>query len=375
MLLKSRMPYQKHDMADAIRCFQQRETMQERIARMIEYQRGFNYLAPVYTDNRRFRRDIPEVDKHFAEAEREMEQFPREDGIIRSSELVDFVDCPVCGSPHSDQLFVKYGLVYVECPLCTQIFVKNRLKDDILLKLYATSIVDQLDRKVQQSPQHNEYYSQIYAKYLSYVEGFRIDNRNLLDVGCGTGEFLKFCADNTDFKLHALDFCEDSVDCVERLTGRGNYYYKQRLEDVAFGDQRFGLVTLWGVLEHVANPRDVLQKCSSLLDDEGCVLILIPNIHSRAAKVLGINTPTLNPRAHLNFYTEKSLQYLCRQTGLDIHALFQELPVIDLMYEYVVFDEELWKGIVRRKEGYYHVYVLRRVRDSRTLPVEETLKA
>jgi 2-polyprenyl-3-methyl-5-hydroxy-6-metoxy-1,4-benzoquinol methylase len=334
---------------------------------MIRYQQGFDYLEPVFTDNRRFRQDIPEVQKHFEEAEREMEQFPREDGVIKSSEIVDFVDCPVCGSPHSDQLFLKYGLIYVECPLCTQVFVKNRLKDSILLKLYETSVVDQLDRQVQQSPQHHEYYSRIYAKYLSYVDGFGIGNRHLLDVGCGAGEFLKFCADNTDLKLHALDFYEDSVDRVERLTGRGNYYYKQRLEDVAFGDRRFGLITLWGVLEHVPNPLDVLRKCSSILDDEGCIVILIPNIHSRAADVLGINTPTLNPRAHLNFYTEKSLQYLCRQTGLRMDACFQELPVIDLMYEHVVFDKALWDGIVRRKEGYYHVYVLRRAPDNGSL--------
>ena len=325
---------------------------------MIRYERGFDSTAPVYTENRSFRRDIPEIDRHFAEAEREMEQFPREAGIIRSPEFVEFVDCPVCGSPQADQLFVKFGLVYAECSLCTHVFVRNRLKDEILLRLYETSIVDQLDRKVQQSRQHNEYYSKIYAKYLSFIDGYGLVNRNLLDVGCGAGEFLEFCSAHTDFSLHAVDLYEDSAERIERITGPGNFY-KQRIEDVDFDCRRFGLISLWGVLEHVADPVVVLRKCSAILDEAGCILILVPNIHSRAAGILGVNTPTLNPRAHPNLYTTKSLEHLCRQTGLQIVELFQELPVIDLMYEHVAFDRELWDGIVRRKEGYYHIYVLR----------------
>jgi 2-polyprenyl-3-methyl-5-hydroxy-6-metoxy-1,4-benzoquinol methylase len=327
---------------------------------MIEYKRGFDYSAPIYTDNRRFRQDIPEVNKHFEEAEREMAQFPRVDGVIRSTEVVDFVDCPVCDSDQNHQLFVKFGLIYAKCALCSQVFVRNRLKNEILLKMYESSIVDQLDRKVQQSPQHNEYYSRIYAKYLSYVDGFSIANHSLLDVGCGAGEFLQFCADNTDYVLHASDFADDTFDRICDLTKDGRYYHRQKIEDVEFGDRRFGLITLWGVLEHIPNPVEVLRSCATILDESGCILILIPNFHSRAAKILGVNTPTLNPRAHVNFYTERSMRHLCRRVGLEVKALFQELPVIDLMYEYIEFNKDLWDGIIDSGEGYYHVYVLRR---------------
>jgi 2-polyprenyl-3-methyl-5-hydroxy-6-metoxy-1,4-benzoquinol methylase len=326
---------------------------------MLRYDPEYDYRTPVYTDNRRFREDIPEIGQHFAEAEREMQRFRRVDGVITSPEIVDFVDCPVCESILHDQLFVKYGLIYEECSVCSHVFVRNRLKEDILLELYRTSVVDVLDRKVQQSPQQSDYYARIYAKYLSYVDRFGVRSSDLLDVGCGAGAFLRFCAKHTEFSLHGLDVYEDARAHIEEIVGPDRFF-RQRIEDVDFGDKRFGLITLWGVLEHLLDPREALKACAAVLDDDGCIILLVPNIHSRAAMILGVDTPTLNPRAHVNMYTERSLEYLSREAGLQIHALFQELPVIDLMYRHIRFDEELWDSIVRRKEGYYHVYILRR---------------
>lgn len=319
-----------------------------------------DYQTPILTDNRRFREEIPAVNQHFEAAKKEMDQFPRVGGVIVAPEIVDFVGCPVCGWNNPEQLFVRFGIIYAECPLCTNIFVRNRLKEHILLHLYETSVVDKFDRKVQQSPQHNEYYSKIYGKYLSFAEGLNITNRNLLDIGCGAGQFLKFCSENTDYKLHGSDFCDDSVSYLQQLIGKENYYYRKKIEEVDFAGKKFGLITLWGVLEHVPNPRDIFGKCSTILDDNGFILILIPNIHSRAFSILGVETPTVNPRAHLNFYTRKSLQILCQQTGLEIHSFFQELPVIDLMYPHIDYSPELIAGILRRNEAYYHIYFFKK---------------
>jgi 2-polyprenyl-3-methyl-5-hydroxy-6-metoxy-1,4-benzoquinol methylase len=327
---------------------------------MIKYKTGFDYSVPIYTDNRRFREQIPAVTKHFEEAEREMEQFPRKNGVIVDPAIVEVVNCPVCDSSKSDQLFVKFGIIYAECNLCSNVFARNRLRHEIILGLYEKSQVDKFDREAQKSPQHNEYYSKIYEKYLSYLDGLGLDNPNLLDIGCGAGEFLKFCAERTTLKLHASDFCEDSIQYIQSLTGKENYYHKQMVEDIEFGPKKFGLVTLWGVLEHVPNPREVLEKCASILSPKGCILILIPNIWSRAFKILGIHTPTLNPRAHLNFYNRRSLEYLCRLTGLEFTGYFQELPVIDLMYPHIEFNPELVADIVRKQEGYYYICIFRK---------------
>ena len=45
-------------------------------------------------------------------------------------------------------------------------------------------------------------------------------------------------------------------------------------------------------------------------------------------------------------------------TNFKVVDLFQELPVIDLMYPFVSFNDELIEGILENEESYYYVYVL-----------------
>jgi len=145
---------------------------------------------------------------------------------------------------------------------------------------------------------------------------------------------------------------------MSRLIGQ-NYYFKKTLEEIEF-NTTFGIITLWGVFEHVYNPREVLAKCKEILDRHGRIILLIPNFFSRAFAILGITNPTLNPRAHINFYTKRSMEYLCNTIGLCIEKVFQELPVIDLMYDHIDYNDQLVEAILKRDEGYYHVYVLKK---------------
>lgn len=319
-----------------------------------------DYSVPIITDNRRFREQVPAKSAYFEASEKEFKLFPRKNGVVVDPSLIDFCDCSVCGSKTSDQLFVKFGFIYAKCSLCSHVFVRNRLKEDILLKMYSQSVADQLDRQVQRSSQHQEYWGKVYDKYLSYTQRHSTNNRNLLDVGCGSGAFLMHCSNSPDinFDLHAIDFCKDTFEHITKLVGKENYYFQQRLEDIDFGTKKFGLITMWGVLEHVADPIRVMKKCHDILDDSGFVILLIPNLHSRAFKILGINTPTLNPRAHINMYTEGSFAVLCEKTNFAIVDFLQELPVIDLMYPYIVYDKHLIDDIVIKKESYYYVYII-----------------
>lgn len=127
-----------------------------------------------------------------------------------------------------------------------------------------------------------------------------------------------------------------------------------------FGGKRFGLITLWGVLEHIVDPKSMLARCAEIVADDGRIILLVPNLFSRAFKILGITTPTIYPRGHLHYYTQGSMKRLCDDAGLVIEHCCQELPVIDLMHPFIRYDDALIKDILAKDEGYYHVYVLRR---------------
>jgi 2-polyprenyl-3-methyl-5-hydroxy-6-metoxy-1,4-benzoquinol methylase len=319
-----------------------------------------DYGYPILNENRKYREEIGEINKHFEESEKESNKFPKVDGKIVDQKLVDIVSCPVCDCKHSDQIFMKQGFLFVECCLCSQVFVKNRLREDVLQEFYNNSNIGAIDREARKNHKVIDYWTKVYSKYICYLKEAGITQSNLLDIGCGSGAFLEYCKKNTDFKLFANDFSNDFKKVIEEVIPKKNFYYNKKIEDIDFKQKKFGLISLWGVLEHIYEPKKLLVTCNKILQDDGFVLLLIPNIYSRAFKILGINTPTLNPTEHINFFTQKSFEYLCRQVGFEIVDQFQELPIIDLMYPYMDFNADTIKDIINKSESYYFVYILRK---------------
>ncbi len=111
-------------------------------------------------------------------------------------------------------------------------------------------------------------------------------------------------------------------------------------------------------MEHLSDPLTELKNIEKILEANGKILILVPNYNSRARKIFGISAPTLNPRGHLHFYSQKSMKILANKSQLKILKFNQELPIIDLMYPHIKYNKKLLADIIRKKECYYHIYIL-----------------
>lgn len=94
----------------------------------------------------------------------------------------------------------------------------------------------------------------------------------ILDVGCGRGELLK--------RLSEEGYEPYGCDMDDKCVQMGNLYgevQKLAVEEISpekFGD-KFDCVVLSHVLEHVENPRDILQRLASV--SRGFIVVSIPN--------------------------------------------------------------------------------------------------
>jgi ubiquinone/menaquinone biosynthesis C-methylase UbiE len=95
----------------------------------------------------------------------------------------------------------------------------------------------------------------------------------LLDIGAGTGDFLKLAKDNGW-----------EVKGIEPNDGAANLAKQKKLEIYENIDQlsgqTFDVVTLWHVLEHLPDLEMVIQKIESLIKPGGTLIVAVPNFKS-----------------------------------------------------------------------------------------------
>jgi len=316
-----------------------------------------DFEKPIFVDNRRFR--TSNTKKYFEQAMNESEELEKKNNIIVQPDLVNIVECPVCGDRDNNrQLFVKWGFKIVSCKICSHVYVKNQIIPSKLEEFYSTSDVDkQAKIRKKEDAELSKYWTLLYAKYLQLLQKQKNEKPLLLDVGAGGGEFLELCANLSNYILYAMEFSEYSAAYLCEIVG-DEHLYRNKISETDFQELKFDVISMWGVLEHMDTPYAELRKCKEILSDKEKILILVPNLYSRAFNILGITIPTINPRSHLNYFSKKSMEYLCKRVGLKIERYYQELPVIDLMYDFINPSDDFVQEILLNNESYYSVYLL-----------------
>jgi 2-polyprenyl-3-methyl-5-hydroxy-6-metoxy-1,4-benzoquinol methylase len=141
------------------------------------------------------------------------------------------------------------------------------------------------------------------------------DNRkdlSLLDVGCGSGTLLGLMK-HRGFRPLGLDYSHEAARAAE--AENGVRVIVGSLEQAQFAAQSFDIVTLFHVMEHVTNPRNVLHEVSRILKNDGVVVLQVPNIDSWQFKAFGANWYGLDIPRHVIDYSQSGILKLLNDCG------------------------------------------------------------
>jgi len=140
--------------------------------------------------------------------------------------------------------------------------------------------------------------------------------QRLLDCGSATGYLAELAKEN-GWDTFAIEYSEFGAKSCEKLLGPGRVYRGQ-VQEATFAANpggQFSAITMFDFIEHVREPREVLQWAKRHLDAQGVLLLTTPRAGSLSWRFMGRQWFHYTSREHLWFFSPESLKSLLEECG------------------------------------------------------------
>lgn len=294
-------------------------------------------------------------------------------------EYINIQDCPACGSSnHSkvltakDYLVSDESFVIMECNDCSLRFtspipdskeiVNYYLSDDYISHTgVGNSIINQIYKIVQ--------FFTLHSKKKKVIIFSQNNSGSILDIGCGTGKFLKTMK-QSGWEINGVEINETAREIAKNNTG------SIILNQVDFfdSDQKYDVITLWHSLEHLYDLNEYLNKISTSLNANGVIMIAVPNYQSFDADYFEKDWAAYDTPRHLYHFSFETMMKLMENFNFKlIHskqllfdpfyvALLSELSVRkkhNIIKALLVGWKSYWQGHNNTKKGSSILYVFK----------------
>lgn len=248
--------------------------------------------------------------------------------------------CSLCGSTDlKKHLLIRDQIEVLRCRKCgdrilngwTQVayedeFAKTRLED------YFISVGGQRRRMAK--------------KILSQLNTLCPKKGDILDIGCSFGWFLEVAREEgwNSFGIEPSDIASQTA------KEKGLNIRQGIFPDVQFENQKFDVICMMDVIEHLEEPHKIIEQIKTALKPGGIVIFQVPNgkgLILTISELLGRILPGLAsqslirlyqtefPYPHLHFFTPDNMEMVLRTQNFEICKTDQ----------YPVFDGNLGKRV------------------------------
>ena len=146
------------------------------------------------------------------------------------------------------------------------------------------------------------------------INSFNTESKTILDVGAGTGDFLKVCKKN-NWDAYGIE----PSDKARKIAAEKEINLKQDISELK--NELFDVITLWHVLEHIPNLIEYIDQLKKLLKPNGVLLIAVPNYKSYDAEYYKEYWAAYDVPRHLWHFSKESIQKLFSQVNMNVEKI------------------------------------------------------
>jgi len=238
--------------------------------------------------------------------------------------------CPSCKNTNfknylicSDHSVSGESFALSKCTKCELVFTNPRPDEEALPKYYESK------EYISHTNKANSFINLIYkiARHFTIRSKIKLINSyhnkgTILDYGCGTGHFLKSC-ESKGWTTYGYE-----PDKNARAIAESNGLHI--IEKIKKTNAKYDIITAWHVIEHVSDLRKTIKKLRSALNENGHLIIAVPNIESYDARYYKENWAAYDVPRHLYHFNQKSFGKLIAKSKL---TMVKTLPMkLDAYY-------------------------------------------
>jgi SAM-dependent methyltransferase len=221
--------------------------------------------------------------------------------------------CPLC---NSNNVVLKWNNArrykVNECLDCSFFFLDEMPNEKDLEKFYSENYFMASYASKNQNLIIDANNPKIFSDAKSYsalIKTYNPEATHLCEVGCSWGYLL--------YNLQKLGYSVKGYELSSTTAAEG---IKQLGLNITTGffepeDHKFDVVILRHVLEHLTNPRDILEKIYESLADGGLFFLEGPNLDSISSRLFNENVSWVSPPDHVSFPNFRSLLIAGEELG------------------------------------------------------------
>jgi len=231
--------------------------------------------------------------------------------------------CPACFTDSVSHCFIKDGHDIWRCKECGTMFVHDVPDAEEIAKIYASDTYYEIPtdsvNRIQEESQRR----------LKTLKSYK-STGSFFDIGCARGLLLDE-ARLVGFDTYGIELSHENVKICANNNHHVIHGYLEDYLSNAPADG-FDVITCLDVIEHVEDPISFLLAATSMLKDDGIMVVTTPNYSGVVAKILKDRDPYMTPPEHLNYFTFQGMYSLFQKSNLIVKK--------ELTFGYLV-DSEL----------------------------------